>query len=148
MLRRAVSTPAHLRALRCGGHHIRPHASGRGSTLSSPPPLPVDDEPSPEPVWWTMAGRLLHRKALASRSEVGYTRSLLTTIAQLVWSGESAFGNGAVAVTRHGPWLALRFDSSEQGLSFAGLLGDPDYAGGAALPGVLSFEYTRTSAFS
>jgi spermidine synthase len=64
----------------------------------------------------------------------------------VLFEGASAHGNGAVRVTRHGPWLALRFDASEQGLSYASDPSAPDYAGGAALPHVLGFEYLRVMA--
>jgi len=80
------------------------------------------------------------------RSEVGYGRSINAAPAQVLFEEQSACGNGVVAVVRHGPWLALRFDFSEQGLSYTGREGEPDYRDGAALPAVLGFEYLRSMA--
>jgi hypothetical protein len=65
----------------------------------------------------------------------------------VLFEGVSSHGNGLVKVTRHGAWLALRFDESEQGLSFTSDATHPEeYAAGAALPHVLGFEYLRVMA--
>jgi len=55
-------------------------------------------------------------------------------------------GNGTVRVTKHGAWLTLRFGDTEQGLAYVGAPDEPGWAGGAAIPGVLSFEYLRVMA--
>ena len=77
---------------------------------------------------------------------MGYSRACASSAPEVVFQEQSHCGNGVVAVVRHGPWLALRFDISEQGLTFTGREGDADYRDGAALPHVLGFEYLRVMA--
>jgi spermidine synthase len=91
---------------------------------------------------------LLTRMRPPRSSEEGYSRCATSVPPEVLFDDVSSHGNGRVRVIRHGPWLALRFDDSEQGLSFASEPGAPDYAGGAALPQVLGFEYLRVMAAS
>ena len=95
---------------------------------------------------WTPWAR---KDRLDERSEVGYSRLCSSSPPdEVVFQERSDCGNGTVAVVRHGPWLALRFDISEQGLSYVGRPDDDDYANGAALPQVLGFDYLRVMAAS
>jgi len=73
-----------------------------------------------------------------ARSEAGYLRSLANTPAELLCDEESQHGNGRVRVLRHGDWLVMRCESTEQGIAFSD--------NGAAAPQVLGFHYLRVMA--
>lgn len=102
---------------------------------------------APPPLWAQPGGKVLHRRRLSDRSEEGYSRLRAKTPLDCLHTEPSACGNGTVRVFACGPWRALCFDASEQGLSYCGEAGrDAGYNDGAALPTVLAFEYTRTMA--
>lgn len=90
-------------------------------------------------------GKLVHRRRLVERSEEGYARVRHRAPAQVLFVEQSAF-NGTVRVTKVDSWLALTFDASEQGLSYAGIEREVGYRDGAAQPGTLAFDYTRAMA--
>ena len=120
--------------------------AGEGRRAAPPP-----DE---EPLWAKPLGKFLHRATLVALTEVGYSRCRTIFPKQVVFEERSAHGNGLVRVLQHGPWRGLHFNDTEQGLTFVGTTpgsgkaaGPPTYwNGGAAVPFVLGFEYTRTMA--
>lgn len=97
-------------------------------------------------MWAVPAGKFLHRKRLANRSEVGYARLRAHSSPQVLQEARSKHHNGLVRVIRYGPWLALRFNETEQGLTFVGEADTEEWRDGAALPQVLGFEYLRVMA--
>ena len=136
---------ASLRALR----PLLVSGSVRRAVRSRLASLPVRASSSAPPTsleaHWTPWAR---KDRADERSEVGYSRACSASPPEVLFQEQSHCGNGVVAVVRHGPWLALRFDISEQGLTFTGREGDADYRDGAALPHVLGFEYLRVMASS
>ena len=138
---RRVARPAHL--------SVR-------STVNSPPdrvaPRAAELKESQQPLWALPLGKFLHRASLVALSEVGYSRCRRLYPQQVVFEERSQHGNGLVQVRQHGPWRALHFNSTEQGLSYVGL--PPSgvkqvvqlWNDGAAIPYVLGFEYIRTMA--
>jgi len=123
MLRAAAASPQLLRRLRATASAFAPQL----------------------PLWAQPGSRLLHRRRLVERSELGYSRTRGRVPAEVLFVEQSKH-NGVVRVTKHGRWLALTFDASEQGLSYCGQAGEPGYADGAAQPDVCAFEYTRAMA--
>ena len=110
--------------------------------------------PDEEPLWARPLGKFLFRAQLVALSEVGYSRCRTIFPKQVVFEERSAHGNGLVRIQQHGPWRGLHFNDTEQGLTFVGSVPGSGKAagpvtywnGGAALPFVLGFEYTRTMA--
>ena len=116
--------------------------------LRAPPPCRAASSSPPTSLeaHWTPWAR---KDRLDERSEVGYARLCSSSPPdEVAFQERSDCGNGTVAVVRHGPWLALRFDVSEQGLTYVGRPDDDDYDAGAALPQVLGFDYLRVMAAS
>eukprot|EP01062_Namystynia_karyoxenos_P007539 TRINITY_DN12649_c0_g1_i1.p1 TRINITY_DN12649_c0_g1~~TRINITY_DN12649_c0_g1_i1.p1 ORF type:complete len:835 (+),score=276.17 TRINITY_DN12649_c0_g1_i1:103-2505(+) len=101
-----------------------------------------------DPRWWDV--RLepgSTQPYFACRGEEGYAlASARRGRAEEIFRQGSSCGQGLVRVTRHGPWLRLRFDDSEQGLAWAGWAGTPGWREGRADPEVLGYDYIRSMA--
>lgn len=115
-----------------------PRRGCRAAAAAAEPQPP--SAPPAEPLWWTLAGRILHRPAFQKRSEFGFAQALRSAPAEELFRGQSEAGNGLVTLTRHGAFTSLRFGTSDQ-------VWPPARPSGRTTPSLLALASTSHVAF-